>query len=152
MNLKKLNVPLNILINNAGVWMASDHVKTADGFEITFEVNHLGHFLLTNLLLDEIKQGKGRVVTVSSSLYKSGVINFEDLNMEKNYGPKDAYSNTKLMNVLFSNELGRRLKQDGVITSSLHPGVISTGLHRTLENPVLSYLYEKNIAIYSKRY
>jgi len=63
--------------------------------------------------------------------------------LEKNYSPKDAYSNTKLMNVLFSNELGRRLKNDGVITSSLHPGVISTGLHRTLENPVLSYLYEK---------
>lgn len=142
-NFKKENVPLNVLINNAGVWMGDEVVKSADGFENTFAVNHLGHFLLTNLLQEKlVRSAPSRVVTVSSLLHKRGVVDFDNLNSEKAYNARDAYSNSKLMNILFSNELGRRLAGTGVVTSSLHPGVISTGLHRSMTNPVFTFIYE----------
>lgn len=136
-------MPLHVLINNAGVWMGDNITKTSDGFEMTFAVNHLGHFLLTNLLLDNLKESApSRVVTLSSALHKFGTVDLNTLHSEKSYDPWKAYSNSKLMNVLFSNELGRRLTGTGVVTSSLHPGVIATGLHRSRENVVLQFLYE----------
>jgi NAD(P)-dependent dehydrogenase (short-subunit alcohol dehydrogenase family) len=137
------DITIHVLLNNAGVWMGNEVSKTVDGFESTFGVNHLGHFLLTNLLVDLLKkETPSRIVTVSSKLHERGILDFENLNSEKSYDPMQAYSNSKLMNVLFSNELARRLAGTGVVTSSLHPGVISTGLHRSLENPVIIFIYE----------
>jgi len=134
-------LPVNILINNAGVWMNETREFSKDGFEITFGVNHLGHFLLTKLLDEQIKAGKGRIITVSSGLYKYGKVDFDNLNLEHDYGPMQAYSNTKLMNILFSNELARRYAKYGVSSFSLHPGIIATGLHRSTTNPLFSIAY-----------
>jgi len=139
---KAKGIPIHVLINNAGVWMGDERKTTSDGFEMTFGVNHLSHFLLTNLLLDEILAVKGRVITVSSGAHLRGTINFDDLQIEKNYTHFTAYSNSKLANVLFSNELARRLEGSGVVSHSLHPGVITTGLHREQDKayPILMAL------------
>jgi len=127
---KKL--PLNILINNAGVMMIP-YAKTEDGFEMQFGVNHLGHFLLTNLLLDKLKQSKGRIVNVSSEAQTMGKIPFDDLSYEKGgYSKIYAYCNSKTANVLFTVELQRRLAGTGVEAFSLHPGAVATELARNL--------------------
>eukprot|EP00058_Branchiostoma_floridae_P014549 XP_002600037.1 hypothetical protein BRAFLDRAFT_221193 [Branchiostoma floridae] len=123
---------LDILINNAGS-MYCPPWKTADGFEMQFGTNHLGHFLLTNLLLDKIKaSAPSRIVVVSSIAHESGRMYFDDLNLTNNYGPNRAYCQSKLANVLFANELARRLEGTDVIVSSLHPGVIETELQRNM--------------------
>ncbi|KAM4553003.1 retinol dehydrogenase 12-like isoform 1-T1 [Fundulus diaphanus] len=121
---------LDVLINNAGV-MCCPQWKTEDGFDMQFGVNHLGHFLLTNLLLDLLKQSApSRIVNVSSLAHERGQINFDDINQEKNYNPWRSYSQSKLANVLFTRELAKRLQDTGVTTYSLHPGVIRTELGR----------------------
>ena len=121
---------LHILVCNAGV-MACPKRFTTDGFELQFGVNHLGHFLLTNLLLDLLKQSSpSRIVVVSSGIYTRGKINKKDLMGELSYGKYSAYSQSKLANVLFSNELARRLDQSGVTVNSCHPGVVRTELGR----------------------
>ena len=123
---------LDILVNNAGV-MACPYQKTEDGFEMQFGVNHLGHFLLTMLLLDRLKRSQpSRIVNVSSSAHRmgNGKINFEDINYEKSYDAWSAYFNSKLANVLFTRELSKRLEGTHVTVNALHPGVISTELQR----------------------
>ncbi|XP_062912435.1 retinol dehydrogenase 13-like isoform X1 [Mobula hypostoma] len=122
---------INILINNAGV-MRCPHWQTEDGFEMQFGVNHLGHFLLTNLLLDKLKKsGKSRIINVSSLAHVAGEIDFEDLNWEKRkYNTKAAYCQSKLANVLFTNELAKRLDGTGVTANAVHPGVTDTELGR----------------------
>ncbi|XP_019624332.1 PREDICTED: retinol dehydrogenase 13-like, partial [Branchiostoma belcheri] len=101
---------LDILINNAGI-MTCPQWKTEDGFEMQFGTNHLGHFLLTNLLLDKLKNSApSRVVNVASSAHYGGHIHFDDINLEKSYGPIKAYCQSKLANVLFTKELDRRMK------------------------------------------
>ncbi|XP_052457960.1 retinol dehydrogenase 11-like [Carassius gibelio] len=121
---------LDILINNAGIMMCPQW-KTEDGFEMQFGVNHLGHFLLTNLLLDLLKKSApSRVVSVSSLAHDTGKIHFDDINLEKNYDPLISYRQSKLANVLFTRELALRLKGTGVTTYTLHPGVINTELGR----------------------
>ena len=121
---------IDILVNNAGI-MACPYMKTADGFEMQFGVNHLGHFLLTNLLLDRLKEAPAaRIVNVSSSAHQRGKINFEDLNSTKNYIPWSAYGQSKLANVLFTRSLAKHLEGTNVITNALHPGVIRTELAR----------------------
>ncbi|XP_078673788.1 retinol dehydrogenase 12-like [Branchiostoma floridae x Branchiostoma belcheri] len=124
---------LDILINNAGI-MTCPQWKTEDGFEMQFGTNHLGHFLLTNLLLDKLKtSAPSRVVNVASSAHYGGHIHFDDINLEKSYGPIKAYCQSKLANVLFTKELDRRMKGKGVTTYSLHPGGIHTELQRHLD-------------------
>ncbi|TKS87445.1 Retinol dehydrogenase 12 [Collichthys lucidus] len=126
---------LNILINNAGV-MVCPYGKTADGFEMQIGVNHFGHFLLTHLLIDLIKRSApARIVTVSSMAHAWGAINLEDINSEKSYDKKGAYSQSKLANVLFTRSLAKRLEGTGVTTYSLHPGVVQTDLWRHLSGP-----------------
>ena len=123
---------LDILINNAGV-MACPYQKTKDGFEMQFGTNHLGHFLLTMLLLDRLKRSQpSRIINVSSSVHRmgSGKINFEDINYEKSYGSWAAYFNSKLANVLFTRELSKRLEGTHVTANSLHPGAVITDLQR----------------------
>lgn len=117
---------LHVLINNAGV-IRSQRTVTEDGLEATFAINHLGHFLLTNLLLDTLKaSAPARIINVSSSHHKAGKMKFDDLQGEKKYNQNTAYCQTKLANVLFTYELDRRLKDTGVTANCLHPGATRT--------------------------
>ena len=121
---------LDLLINNAGM-MAPPYGRTADGFETQFGINHLGHFALTGLLLPTLLATPGsRVVTVSSMAARGGQINFADLQSDKSYSRYGAYSQSKLANLLFAFELGRRLAAAGRETLSLaaHPGLARTDL------------------------
>ena len=122
---------LDILINNAGI-MRCPYWKTEDGFEMQFGVNHLGHFLLTNLLLDRIKEAPaGRIVVVSSLAHKRAKeINFDDINSTQSYDRKFAYGQSKLANNLFTIALHKRLAETNVIVNCLHPGIIYTELGR----------------------
>jgi NAD(P)-dependent dehydrogenase (short-subunit alcohol dehydrogenase family) len=119
--------PLDLLVNNAGV-MVPPLSRTAEGFELQFGTNHLGHFALTNLLLSDVT---GRVVTVSSTGHRLGTIDFDDLNWErKPYKPWRAYGQSKLANLLFTAELQRRLTEAGspVLATAAHPGYAATNL------------------------
>ena len=118
---------IDILINNAGV-MIPPLTRTADGFELQFGTNHLGHFALTTLLLEQIT---GRVVSVASGAHKAGRIDFDDLNWERRpYKAVSAYGQSKLANLLFTSELQRRLTGAGspVIATAAHPGYAATNL------------------------
>jgi NAD(P)-dependent dehydrogenase (short-subunit alcohol dehydrogenase family) len=118
---------LDLLINNAGV-MAPPLTRTAEGFELQFGTNHLGHFALTNLLLSHVT---GRVVTVSSTGHRVGRIDLEDLNWERRpYRRWRAYGQSKLANLLFTAELQRRLTAAGstVLATAAHPGYAATNL------------------------
>lgn len=131
-DINKTEPRLDILINNAGV-MVCPQSKTKDGHEMQFGTNHLGHFLLTNLLLEKIKaSAPSRIVIVASVAAEMGLknIQFEDLNFEKNYQRWNVYCQSKLANVIFSSELARRLEGSGVTTYSLHPGGVDTELQR----------------------
>ena len=121
---------LDLLINNAGV-MAPPRRRTADGFELQFGTNHLGHFLLTTQLLDAMEgREDARVVTLSSTAHKIGRISFDNLNGDRHYFRWRAYGQSKLANLLFALELDRRLRQEGSTVKSLaaHPGYAATNL------------------------
>ncbi|XP_017061483.1 retinol dehydrogenase 13 [Drosophila ficusphila] len=127
---KKEQNKLDVLINNAGV-MRCPKTLTKEGIELQLGVNHIGHFLLTNLLLDLLKKSApSRIVVVSSLAHARGSINVADLNSEKTYDEGLAYSQSKLANVLFTRELATRLEGSGVTVNSLHPGVVDTELGR----------------------
>src|SRR5918996_6606854 len=121
------NLPrIDVLVNNVGGYWNTRHV-TADGLEHTFALNHLAPFLLTNLLLDRLKQSvPARVVTVSSNAQSLGQIDFDDLQGERAYSGARAYNQAKLANVLFTYELARRLRSTSVTANALHPGVVRT--------------------------
>ena len=117
---------IDVLVNNVGGYWNTRHV-TADGLERTFALNHLAPFLLTNLLLDRLKQGApARVVTVASNAHATGQIDFDDLQGERSYSGSRAYNQSKLANILFTYELARRLQASAVTANALHPGVVST--------------------------
>jgi NAD(P)-dependent dehydrogenase (short-subunit alcohol dehydrogenase family) len=119
---------LHVLVNNAG-GVNKKRRLTEDGIEATFAVNHLGYFLLVNLLLDLlVKSAPARVVTVASVGHRRGSLDFQDLGFEKGYGVMRAYTRSKLANVLFANELARRLSGTGVTSNSLHPGAVATNI------------------------
>ncbi|XP_072535054.1 retinol dehydrogenase 13-like isoform X2 [Salminus brasiliensis] len=122
---------VDVLINNAAV-MKCPPGKTEDGFDMQLGVNYLGHFLLTNLLLDKLKDSApSRVINVSSLAHIIGEIDFEDLNWDrKKFDTKKAYCQSKLAVVLFTRELARRLQGTGVTVNALHPGVVATELGR----------------------
>ncbi len=124
---------IDLLINNAGV-MIPPLSRTAEGFELQFGTNHLGHFALTNLLLEHVR---GRVVTLSSTGHRMGRIDFDDLNWERRpYKPWRAYGQSKLANLLFTFELQRRLSAAGssVLANAAHPGYAATNLQFHSEN------------------
>ncbi|GAB5572965.1 retinol dehydrogenase 11 isoform X4 [Prionailurus iriomotensis] len=130
---------LHILINNAGVMMCP-YSKTADGFEMHMGVNHLGHFLLTHLLLEKLKESApSRVVNVSSLAHHLGRIHFHNLQGEKFYNAGLAYCHSKLANILFTQELARRLKGSGVTTYSVHPGTVNSELVR--HSPFMKWMW-----------
>ncbi|XP_062133076.1 retinol dehydrogenase 14-like isoform X2 [Drosophila sulfurigaster albostrigata] len=140
---KKEQSKLDILINNAGI-MLCPHMLTKEGFEMQLGVNHMGHFLLTNLLLDLLKKSlPSRIVNVSALAHVNGTINFDDLNSEKSYSPRKAYGQSKLANILFTRELAKRLEGTNVTVNALHPGVVETELSRHVKifnNPIFRFL------------
>jgi NAD(P)-dependent dehydrogenase (short-subunit alcohol dehydrogenase family) len=116
-----------VLVNNAGGVFAR-RTLTADGIEMTFALNHLAYFLLTNLLLGVLKAGApARIVNVTSEAQRAGSINFDDLQGSKRYGGFRAYSQSKLANLLFTYELARRLNAAAVTVNAVHPGAVRTG-------------------------
>ncbi|KAK4349095.1 hypothetical protein RND71_031850 [Anisodus tanguticus] len=139
-NFSALNLPLNMLINNAGVMFCPFHLSE-DGIEMQFATNHIGHFYLTNLLLDKMKETakatgiQGRIVNLSSLAhlfnYKEG-IQFDKINDKNSYHDKKAYGQSKLANILHAKELSRRLQEEGanITVNSVHPGLIMTNLMR----------------------
>jgi NAD(P)-dependent dehydrogenase (short-subunit alcohol dehydrogenase family) len=121
---------LDVLVNNAGAIHVTRKVSE-DGHELTFAVNHLAPFLLTALLLPRLRAAApARVVTVSSEAHRMAPLDLDDLQAERGYGGMKVYGRSKLANVLFANELARRLDGDGVTSNSLHPGVVATGFGR----------------------
>lgn len=126
-----LKVPLHILVNNAGVGFHPTRQTTADGMEVQFGTNHVGHFLLTNLLTDALKAaGEARIVNVSSMAHFRGGINWDDIMFEKEYSEGNSYGQSKSANILHAVALQARLGTAGVSCYSLHPGVIDTDLWR----------------------
>jgi NAD(P)-dependent dehydrogenase (short-subunit alcohol dehydrogenase family) len=120
---------LDVLVNNAGLVLTERRV-TVDGFEATFATNHLGPFLLTNLLLDRVRSSApARIVNVASTAHNSARkgISFDDLQSERRYRGMRVYGQSKLANILFTLELARRLEGTGVTANSLHPGTVRTG-------------------------
>jgi NAD(P)-dependent dehydrogenase (short-subunit alcohol dehydrogenase family) len=142
---------LHLLINNAGVMAPPHRRQTADGFELQFGTNHLGHFLLTRLLLEELLRAQdARVVTVSSLAERYGMINFDDLQSTRSYMGAIAYGQSKLANLLFTYELQRRLQTAGASTIAVaaHPGWSATNLQQEFRfiswlNPMLAQRPEK---------
>ena len=126
---------IDVLINNVGGYWNTRHV-TADGLERTFALNHLAPFLLTNLLLDRLKQSApSRVIAVASHAQAMGRIDFDDLQGEQSYSGARAYNQSKLATVLFTYELARRLRATSVTANALHPGVVRTSFGA--EDPAL---------------
>jgi NAD(P)-dependent dehydrogenase (short-subunit alcohol dehydrogenase family) len=117
---------LDVLINNAGGFFASRQVS-ADGIELTWALNHMSYFLLTNLLIDTLRaSAPARVINVSSDAHRGGVMRWDDLLFTRGYNGWAAYAQSKLANILFSNELARRLEGTGVTSNALHPGFVAT--------------------------
>uniref|UniRef100_A0A2R5LJG3 Putative dehydrogenase with different specificities related to short-chain alcohol dehydrogenase n=2 Tax=Ornithodoros turicata TaxID=34597 RepID=A0A2R5LJG3_9ACAR len=135
-NILKTEMHIDALVNNAGVFQCP-YATTKEGYELQIGVNHLGHFLLTNLLLQRLKNSQpSRVVVVTSHLYRKGNIKAPDLVMkEHEYNKKKAYVNSKLANVLFARELSRRLKGSGVRVYAVSPGMVYTNLGRHRKLP-----------------
>jgi NAD(P)-dependent dehydrogenase (short-subunit alcohol dehydrogenase family) len=117
---------LHVLINNAGVIPPQREV-TVDGLEMQFAVNHLAYFLLTNLLLPQLKAGSpSRIINVSSGAHSHATIDFSDLQAQRSYQANSVYSRSKLANILFTYQLSRRLAATGVTANCLNPGVVAT--------------------------
>ena len=121
---------IDFLINNAGIY-SNSFTRTIDGLETTFAVNHLGHFLLTNLLLDRLKEApSARIINVSSIGYRRGEIDFDDLNSERSYSGFKAYCRSKMANILFTRKLAKELQGTRVTINVVHPGAIYTNIVR----------------------
>ncbi len=144
--------PLNVLINNAGGSISGKHASfSADGFELTLATNHLGHFLLTNLLLDNlVKSAPCRVITVSSQLHVPGYgmgpapdFDWENLDGSKYYDPQVFYKNSKLANIWFAYELHRRFSSAGVISLAVCPGFVPQAIGNRRTNPIERFLYRQ---------
>ena len=147
--------PLHILINNAGGSVPGKQASfTVDGFEMTFGTNHLGHFLLTNLLLEELKRSApARVITVSSELhnpaYAKGPVpdfNYGNLKGEKYYNPQVFYRNSKLANMWFAYELQRRLTGTGVTSNAVCPGFVPAAIAARRSSPIEKIFYASIMA------
>ena len=150
-NFKKNYPSLDLLINNAGV-MIPPYSKTADGFELQFGTNHLGHFALTAQLLEVLVKTKdARIVNVSSGAHKVGNINFDDLTWEKrSYSSWRAYGDSKIANLYFTYELNKKLKENNlnVIATAAHPGYTATQLQRNMGIfEFLNNIFAQNISM-----
>jgi len=122
----RLKLPLDVLINNAAVLCSTPQLN-ADGFEIMFAVNHLGHFLLTRLVLDGLSP-TARVVVVASAAHRAGVLDLQNVKSLRNFSSLKTYARSKLANVMFTLELARRLSGTGITVNCLHPGVVASNI------------------------
>ncbi|MFW9971632.1 MAG: SDR family oxidoreductase [Candidatus Odinarchaeota archaeon] len=139
-NYKSTHDKLHILINNAGI-MKKKRETNNRGHETTFATNHLGHFLLTNLLVEMLQSSApARIINVSSGSHKRGKLDFNDLMLEQKYGRFKAYNNTKLANILFTYELARRLEDSGVTVNAVHPGAARTNFGREFSERTRKFL------------
>ena len=124
---------IDVLINNAGA-INDQRTETIDGYETTFATNHLGYFLFTNLLLDNLKAApRARIVNVASEAQRMGKINFDDLQTKNGYTPMKAYSQSKLANIIFTYELAKRITGTNITANCLHPGVVNTNFGKELK-------------------
>lgn len=122
---------LDVLVNNAGALFRT-YRETVDGIEMTFALNHLGYFLLTNLLLDRLKaSAPARIINVSSGAHQGNTVHFDDLGYRRSYDGWTVYGTTKLENLLFTYELARRLVGTRVTVNAVHPGVVETSFFKT---------------------
>jgi NAD(P)-dependent dehydrogenase (short-subunit alcohol dehydrogenase family) len=150
-------VPLDLLINNAGVYRPKKRLETVDGFEIQFGTNVLGHFALTALLLPALERAaagtqRPRVVTIASIAHKRGRLNFDDLQSVKNYDSGASYGQSKLADLMFAFELDRRLRAAGppaagVMSVAAHPGVANTNLFRVGEFGAVERLARQGFSV-----
>jgi len=135
---------LHVLVNNAGL-ILTERTETEQGFETTFGVNHLGHFILTQLLLDRIKaSAPARIINVASRAHRfaRNGLDFDDLQLTNSYGGMQAYGRSKLANIDLTRELARRLEGSGVTVNALHPGGVNTGFsHDGDTNGLYSFLW-----------
>ncbi|HXU73046.1 MAG TPA: SDR family oxidoreductase [Polyangia bacterium] len=120
---------IDVLVNNAGAIFGT-RALTAEGFERTFALNHLSYFLLSNLILDRIPSG-GRIVNVSSEAHRPAKVDFDDLQLERRYTAFGAYCLSKLMNLLFTFELARRVEARGITVNAAHPGPVASNFGRS---------------------
>ncbi len=116
---------INLLINNAG-GMFSERQESADGFEMTFAVNYLGHFALTHYLMPLLTRGHARIINVSSEAHKMAKPNMSDLQLTEKYSPFKAYANSKLFNIYFTRSLAEKYADKGILPYALHPGMVNT--------------------------
>lgn len=131
---------IDVLINNAGLYKVK-RAETADGIELSLAVNFLGPYVLSQLLLDNLEaSGNGRIVNVSSELYKNGTIDFDNLMMKTGYKVGSAYANSKLAAILYTAELAKRTQAKGITVNALHPGVLATNAFREYPGFVVKFL------------
>ena len=152
-DINKNEPELHVLINNAGLAYPPKQSKTEDGFELTMGVNYLGHFLLTNLLLDLLKKtAPSRIVVVASSVHQmlTKEFKFDNMNSEKFYDQWDAYGQSKLACILFTRELAKQLEGSGVTINALHPGVINTELVTNFTNPIAMFFVVPGVQLLGK--
>ncbi|MBP8042713.1 MAG: 3-oxoacyl-(acyl-carrier-protein) reductase FabG [Bacteroidetes bacterium ADurb.Bin408] len=132
---------LHVLINNMGIYEI-DNLKSKDGYEMNWAVNHLAPFLLTNLLLEVLKNSApSRIINVASDSYRGARINFDDISFSKGYSGKKAYDQSKLANILFTRQLAKELKGTGVTANCLHPGIVKTSIFKKM-NPLAIFLFK----------
>ena len=139
------------LVNNAGV-MQTPKTKTVDGFDLQMAANHLGHFLWTGLLLDNVEAAKGRIAIVTSLAHKQGAMNFDDFMSEASYDPLKAYAQSKLANIMFAFTLDRRLKKSdrNAICIACHPGYSSTRLQSSGPAGFYNFIYKITNPIFAQ--
>lgn len=118
---------LDVLINNAGIANVRRE-DSVDGIEMTFATNHLGPFLLTNLLLPQLRAARGRVINVASDAHKMGRMHWQDPELKQGYWVMKAYAQSKLCNILFTRALARRVAADSIKVNCLHPGAVATNI------------------------
>ncbi len=128
---------IDVLVNNAGLYKVKRE-ETTNGVEITFAVNFLAPFMLSQMLLENLEaSGNGRIINIVSELYKSGSIDFDDLMMKTRYKAGDAYANSKLASVLYTVELAKGSRDKGITVNALHPGVLATNSFRDYPNFIM---------------
>lgn len=132
---------LHVLINNAGA-IFFEKQMTAEGHEMTFALNHLSYFVLTNLLLEMLKaSAPARVINVSSGAHRMGRLDFNDLEFNRGYAGFRAYGRSKLMNIIFTYDLAERLHGTGVTVNALHPGFVRTGFGKNTQSNLIKWVF-----------
>ncbi len=135
--IKRQYPKIDVLINNAGVYKVK-RAETTNGIEMSFAVNFLGPYMLSQLLLDNLEaSGNGRIINVSSELYKNGSLDFDNLMLQTGYKAGDAYANSKLASILYTVELAQKTRTKGITVNALHPGVLATNSFREYPNFVM---------------